>query len=313
MKCLFLIIFVLTGTKVFCQHIVVLDSTTQKPIPFATIILKNAGKAISGFYTGEDGRATISQSGFEVAEFSCLGYETQTLSKGAINGIIDLKPKPIELDELTISSIRLKDTLLGEYDEKRSNRIAIGSQNHMAIFFDNISGTDVYIKQVWLKLAKIKYNTAMRIHVYKRRDYIQKYYLPGNSDGQSYSYDSYIPDGDIYDQNIIVYLKPDEKEAKLNLFDYKITLPNGGAFIGLEIIGYFNDKGEIVKTVSSKDATWIETHRALNDVYCQKLGVINGFWVNVNKQYRTDITYVGKSLPDPKIFQTPSVGLLVGN
>lgn len=313
MKYLFIILFIITGSSALAQSIRVTDAATKKPVPFATILLKNAGKAISGFYTAEDGSAIIPQTDFEIAEFSCLGYETQSISKNAITETISITPKAIELDEVAISGRKLKDSLIGEYKEKRSKKQVIAIENTLAVFFENTFGKEMPIKAVWLKLAKIKYTTAIRIHIYKRRDYVQEYWSMDDAGKTVKSYESYIPDTDIYEENIIAYIKPaGGKEAKIDLSEYNLFLPKEGAYIGFEVVGNFDAAGAPVKTTSPKELTWIETHNALNHNFAQKLGLTSLFWVNINRWLLNDYTNALHSTPPHDVFQTPTVGIVVG-
>ncbi|MFP9112373.1 hypothetical protein ACLI1A_00395 [Flavobacterium sp. RHBU_3] len=313
MKYLFYFLFFTAALS--AQNITVLSADTREPVPFVTIILKTNGKVTGGLYCGENGVADINAA-YDTAEFSCLGFETQIIDKAKVEKMVYLKPKAIVLDEVMVSSVKLKDTLIGEYKEKKLRNTTIGDANScIAVFFENTFDKDVPIRSLWLKLAKIKYTTTVRVHVYSRKDYGQVYWDTKEPKDQ-HSYDSFVPLKDIYEQNIIVSISPkDKKELQIDLSGYNLDLPKEGAFIGLEVLGYFDESGQAVKTTSGKELTWIEMHQALNDNFCQKITVggttWDAFWVNINKWHATDMKAMGRKL-NPKNLWTPTIGLIVG-
>ena len=83
---------------------VVLDSSTQKPIPYVTVLLNN-----SGVITNEEGRFSFQLNG-DVTEndslrVSCIGYESIGKPLNEFDGkVIYLSPKAIELKEVIVSN-----------------------------------------------------------------------------------------------------------------------------------------------------------------------------------------------------------------
>jgi hypothetical protein len=126
------------------------------------------------------------------------------------------------------------------------------------------------------------------------------------------SYKSYIPAGELTAQNVITELKTESgNEVKIDLEQYELALPKEGAFLVLEIIGFYNELNQNVVKPAIKDVTAIEVHKAINDNYCQKLGITNLFWVNINRWLRNDYEYMG-SKPPRNTFVTPTLGVVVG-
>lgn len=83
---------------------VVLDSATQKPIPYATVLLNNRG-----VITNEEGRFSF-QLNTDITEsdslkVSCIGYESIGKPLNQFDGkVIYLSPKAIELKEVIVSN-----------------------------------------------------------------------------------------------------------------------------------------------------------------------------------------------------------------
>ncbi len=103
---LFNILFLLTIGLVEAQTLtsVVLDSVTQKPIPYATVLLKN-----KGVITNEEGRFTFlldtDITATDSLKISCIGYESVGKPLNEFDGkVINLSPKAIELREVIVSN-----------------------------------------------------------------------------------------------------------------------------------------------------------------------------------------------------------------
>ncbi|WP_297334417.1 hypothetical protein [Flavobacterium sp.] len=289
------------------QTITILNAESRQGIPYAAVVFKKEGKPVDGLYTNETGVLTLPTSDYDTAEISSIGYEHKIVNRHEIKAELYLKPKAIELAEVIVSSA--KDTLIGEYNFKKAKNQPIGTGHQLAVFIDNPSGRDVPLKAVWLKLAKIKYTTVVRIYLCARKDYVQEYVEAG---GETGSYKSYIPAEELTGHNIIAELKPESgNEAKIDLEKYELVLPKEGAFVVMEIIGHYNTLNQNVVKPAVKDITAIEVHKAINDNYCQKLGITNLFWVNANRWLRNDYEYMG-SKPPRNTFITPTMGVVIG-
>lgn len=82
----------------------VLDSVTQKPIPYVTVLLNN-----KGVITNEEGRFTFLMdddiTAADSLKVSCIGYESVGKPLDQFNGnVIYLSPKAIELKEVIVSN-----------------------------------------------------------------------------------------------------------------------------------------------------------------------------------------------------------------
>ncbi len=103
-------------------HAKIIDSTTQKPIPFATVELnKKSGVITNGngiFHMHLNRKSTKKDSLF----INCLGYETKRIAiQKFTDSIIVLSQKSIELDEVLVSN---KNYTIEEILEKISQNLA---------------------------------------------------------------------------------------------------------------------------------------------------------------------------------------------
>lgn len=311
---LYLLFMLFAAFGLQAQTCTVVSADSQKGVPYATVVFSGGDKAVGGFYTNDAGVFNLPSYAYDKAEVSCLGFETAVFTTG-VPPEIKLKPKAIELNEVVVAGGMQKDTLLGEFNEKKyKNGLTIGKERNLAMFFGNDTGRELYIKELWLKPMKIKHTTVLRVHIYSRRDYVPEYYPTKGADRAVKTYDSYIPGNDLYEQNIIVTIKPEDKKlAKIDLSGYNVYLPEKGAFVSIEGLGYVDENGNAMAVVPLKEQTFIEKHLTDKTDFCDKLGVTNQFWVNINKWLSNDFEslHIKGALPPKDWLIAPTMGLLV--
>lgn len=99
MKPILYILIFLSLTGLNGQTFTVVDSTSQKPLEFVTILFKN-----DGMYSDENGRFELPDSTIKEVTITCIGYEDFIFKSTGKDEIILLKPKEIELAEVVIDS-----------------------------------------------------------------------------------------------------------------------------------------------------------------------------------------------------------------
>ncbi len=151
-----LIIFLFISLSNQAQELIkakLIDSTTQKPIPYANILLNNKSGVISNefgtFQMYLNKKIRPSDSLF----ISCLGFETKRFSvEKFTDSIISLNPKSIELNEILVSN---KEYTVDEIIEKTTEQLnSIYNLDYLKnkLFFresnyTNILKSDVIIKE----------------------------------------------------------------------------------------------------------------------------------------------------------------------
>lgn len=119
------LLFIFTSFHSFAQESInskILDSTSQKPIPFATISINNNSGVISN--TNGDFLLYLNKktSKKDSLIIRCLGYESKRfLAKTFHDSIVLLSPKSIELDEVLVSN---KNYTTEEIIEKTKENLA---------------------------------------------------------------------------------------------------------------------------------------------------------------------------------------------
>lgn len=136
------ILFLLTINLLEAQTLtsVVLDSTTQKPIPYATILLKN-----KGVITNEEGRFTfLLDEGItetDSLKISCIGYESVGKPLNQFDGnVINLSPKAIELREVIVSNKNYTaDEIIDLVEENLEKNYPLDDYAKKRLFYRNSS------------------------------------------------------------------------------------------------------------------------------------------------------------------------------
>ena len=176
-KVYFLFIFI--STQAFSQETLaakILDSTSQKPIPFATISINNNSGVISNsngeflLYLNE----TLSKKDSLIIR--CLGYKSkQFLAKTFQDSIIVLSPKSIELDEVLVSNKKytteeiiekVKENLTTNYDLNFTKSKLF----YRASYFSNLLKNDVKIKETTIPEFNQKFIDSLLNDLPKNND-----------------------------------------------------------------------------------------------------------------------------------------------
>jgi len=303
--------FLLIYSSCYSQTLKILDAATQKPIPFATVLLKQEDKIVYGTYCSDNGEVIIAANKeYSFASFSCVGYKDKTIQKSLLAEIIYLEPEVYSLDEVVLTGKKLKDTLIGAFENRRETYTEIDTKHQYAYFFENTFKGRAVIKSFVFKVATVRYKTALRIHILKKIDCKWGYKIKG--DTTQYFYDSFIPDNDLLNENIIVYINPQKKgTVEVDLSTYNFEIPAEGIFVGIECLAFYDDEGKELNTTESR--TEIAFHETVTDNYGKKISLVNSFWVNHNKWVKKDFELVFKTLPGKKSLIAPSFGLKVLN
>lgn len=200
------------------------------------------------------------------------------------------------------------EILLGEFNDKSRKGQGLGKE---AYYFENSIGEGAVLKAFLFKVYRARYNTKLNVRFYEKKEFMQDVYV----DNDTISYASYIPGNEIKTKEITVNIEPGQKgTVEIDLSGYDIIMPQNGLFVSLELMGYFDERGNAVKGIKYKDMTRIEFHPTTTDNYCalaQVQGRDETFWINCNKSIKADFKYGFKHEPSKSILVAPNFGLKV--
>lgn len=268
MKYILIVFIILVKYNSFSQNIII-DSETNKGIPYTHIAFKNTEK---GFYANKKGEFTISntieeseftiKSAIKVGDtlvFSALGYNDLELvykAKEQLKSIFLIK-KVEELKEVIINSNnKYEIEEIGITEKGSKDKGGTLSIIKLAVFVkNNLRQRDGIIQKLFFKKLKTKFNsnackmdknTPMKC-VGNKRVKIENNLAVKI---QLYTIDKLtnLPDlkSPLINKDIIISLNKNTKKLEYDISSYYITMPKSGVFLTLEVLGVYNDKGEII-------------------------------------------------------------------
>lgn len=218
----------------FCcaQSLQVLDSETNEPVPFATILFVENNKTGEGYYADEKGKFKIPDSKvFDEVRFSCIGYASKTIAKDKLaDGIVLLKRITYQLDEVIVSAGAQSSEVGQKVMKGRINTAAsLGAQ--VVLFIENPDKNEKKIKSFVFKSSTPKnYKTAFRIHFYKKDT------VSGG------------PGEEMPHRDIVQYINPGKgiRQVEVDVAPYGILLPAEGLYAGIEWLSSINAEGKVL-------------------------------------------------------------------
>lgn len=206
---------------------VVKDSITKLPIAYAALVYE---KTPIGTNTNEKGEFELSKNDANVI-ISCLGYTSKSLKLSNINEVL-LSPKAQEIAEVVVRN------------RKNTSQIVVGEYHDSEISFSNGGASQIWAKQINYPeeikkhpfIKSIQFTTKSDVKAAK----LKLRFLATNSTGK--------PSDDIVFDEIIVTVKKGTHKNKVNLENYKITIPKEGIFIGFENLIIEENKYEYTYT-----------------------------------------------------------------
>ena len=193
---------------------IVIDSISEKPIPYVSIWVENENFGTTSEENGEFSIHTTDKSSKLI--FNVLGYEKQTLPINQVK-VVKLIPTSIELNEVVISN------------KIETRKIEIGKTNN-AIFeaFPNGPKFDLkffpylpsykktrYIKYVTLQTDSKIDNAILKLHFYTI-----------NIEG--------LPDEDLLKKDFIITLKKGVFKHQIDISNLNLVMPKNGLLVGFE-------------------------------------------------------------------------------
>lgn len=209
------------------KYITVVDSETNKPIPFVSFTGIHDHK---GGYANENGVVFLTGNITQSFIISCVGYASDTFN--IKKDTIQLKPLVIDLPTVQVvaKKTKFKSKELGFFKKNSWISWAIQEKSEFYIF---ISNPDTAIK--W-QIKSIK----IAVSGYRKKKFESFKIRPILKDVSERK-----PNKDLLINNIIVDVYKGQKFAIIELAE-PIILPKGGCFVGFEAIGYSNKVNEFV-------------------------------------------------------------------
>ncbi len=226
-----------------------MDSIEKTPLSFVTIKFDGGG-----LYTNEKGKFNLSEIKGKSIELSILGYRTKHLMLSAIKDTISLSLKATPLDEVIVSDKSKWNKTVIKPPKKARNfgaDVLFPKNELLLVLFPDTLYEKSYIEDLTFNFVR---KTGSK-------DYKQALQgIEAVIRVNLYQVDEEMPSDQVYASEPIKISSFLKDETILDLSNEFITIPKHGIFIGLEMIGYYDqvfnevsDQGYIRPMLTEKD------------------------------------------------------------
>ena len=200
---------------------IIQDSETKEPVPYVNISID--GKSME-FNADENGIFTLPETkDAKTISLSAVGYADTSFNITDVNKIIFLQPQPIQLSEIAIKSKKRENSAVINTVKKAKNTwMGAGGGNN---------GSLMHARFIPYKAeyAATPYIDKIRFTIdFNREATFNVRLYTVNSDGSPGAY--------LYDENILVNVRPKQKHADINLSKVSLKVPEEGFFVVFEHI-----------------------------------------------------------------------------
>ncbi|BDB56270.1 carboxypeptidase-like regulatory domain-containing protein [Flavobacterium ammonificans] len=273
---------------------VVKDSISGQPIPYVNIWVENE---TIGTTSEENGSFSLDIKEEKALVFSALGYESKKSSSK--HGIILLKPKVFELNEVVIEQLKFqKEIEVGNFSKTEGYHISGDLEWSNAKFFKYET---TYEQTKFVK--KIKITTRSKVNNAKFK--IRLYSV--NKEG--------YPENDLLNEDIIVTVKKGKKNNVIDISMFKLVFPEEGLFVAYEVLKIESNKYEF-KYTENNGKKLIKKSYYAPDFECNLVDeqntyhFRNGKWNQHQRWHNSEIGSL-KHINN-KVFE-PSINLILTN
>lgn len=241
MKLLFY--FLLFQNICFSQQLFLKDLKTNEHIPYAILKYKSNDSIIDYDYFNEHGiLMSLKKKQFDSLIISSLGFQELKLSNHEVRDTIYLKKKEIHLDEIVVTTSKKTENKIlhlgfGNDNSKKSIGFAKGME--VCVYIENPFDIEKKIHSFFFKMASNQnLKSVVRLHLYEVSS-------DNDKPAEELTINSITKVLDVKKNNLVVF----------NLKDDNIYLPIKGVFIGLEFLGFINQKGINTTKILFTDTT----------------------------------------------------------
>ncbi|MDG2275502.1 MAG: hypothetical protein P8L28_06610 [Flavobacteriaceae bacterium] len=237
-KNFFKLFFFLYFSTLSAQEVVIVNSTTKEEIPYVAIqYTKNIG-----VYTNNRGRFHLLKSKSEHIKIYHIGYNDTIIKCSLVRDTIFFKKKIEILDEIKIFSGKSKEKLIG-YNKKRVSLFwSLKEKTELVTLIKyKKNKRRTIIKKILIPINKrhLRSNKGKVIESYPNFSSIFRFNIYSNEEGK--------PGIKLLNKPLIIECNQNSPNIlEIDISKDIINLPKEGVFVGIEMIGMLDVKGEIL-------------------------------------------------------------------
>lgn len=202
------------------NQILILDSNTLEPLPYAHAIFYKNSKVIGGYYTNEHGVFYWSEvATFDTLVFQSIGYHTRRIPFESVTDTINLSRKVVSIPPVTVYGNPSKVHYLGIYQWKRVDFSSAYEGYQRVVKISNPYNKPKKVKSFHFKIKKraTKKSAKLKIIFFKNQ--------------------SDKPAQEPFASLLVALDSLKGRKIEINLTNQNIYLPQEGFFAGIEWVG----------------------------------------------------------------------------
>jgi hypothetical protein len=206
---------------------VLYKSNSSEALPYIAIGIKGTSK---GTVTDLNGKFSIHTSLTDSLVFSCVGFHSRTIAVNDFGSPFYLTEKVTQLNEVVFNSKRaLRKGLVGNTRTKTVYLFG-GSNQYACLLKNDLKDTGI-LEELYFNIQpdrnkENQHETAIRIRLYANE---------GNQPGK-----------DLTTEDIIFKINKKARILAIDVSKQLIELPPEGVFVGLDLLGVYNQQGEFI-------------------------------------------------------------------
>ncbi len=249
-------LFLLLSATVFCQKTIVVDTSSNTPVSFATISFGDG----RGTFASEDGGFDFSKKKYPDIDslfISSVGYKQVGIATANLPKTVFLSPETSQLSEVIVTAPKLGKFKIKK--QKPTTHTDIFTcwlptvESEVAVRFDRYEGKSTQIEKLKLPInaesqyktkGKGKYATIFRIQFYENNNG-----LPGKAIS--------------HEKIVFPISEKEDKIFELDITSQRIFIPKTGIFASLQVLGYADTQGHLLQ---SKKYREVKTRKGIQKI-----------------------------------------------
>ncbi len=233
-------------------QIVVLDSTSNYPVSYATISFGNG----NGIFADDEGKFIFNKKLYPDIDslfISAIGFKDINIAIKNLPTTLLMLPKADKLDEVIVRTNRnrkFKEEALKPYlDDDYYNCWLPTIESEIAVYFEKTTKEDQKLTQVLFPIALESKDWKKR-----KRSNTDKRAFSTLFKVKFYANNNGFPDKVLTYETIVFRTTEKNGDAfKLNVEDYDIYIPENGFFVSTQVMGYTDKNGKLLPNKKYKE------------------------------------------------------------
>jgi len=247
---------------VSAQDIIIVDSLSNETLAFATVAFGDG----TGTFADDEGRLRFSRKLYPKVDsiaVSSMGYRELKISVDKLRDTIYLPPSQKQLDDvLLLAELNgkfKKEKIDAEYHDEYKNCWLPTVESEIARRFVREDGRPTQITHVLLPILKEESQRSGKGKLRKFRTMFRLNFYDVIND---------LPDPtSTYPSHTFIVTQESDDVVEVDITDRNITIPKGGLFVGVQVLGYADEEGDLIPAKKYREIKTRRGYRKVSTTY----------------------------------------------